>query len=161
MAELAAVGVASSVLQIVDFGARVVKTAHKLALASNDALREDIELGRLMREQDNITEVLRTSLKPRLTLSTNEEVVVRLSNDCKRQITELLELLDQLKVATGAQGIGRAIGIAKVAVKATRKREEIANRRTELQLMNGQLATALLLLSRYVTHKTHGSSAGC
>lgn len=48
MAEaVAAMGFASNALQIVVFGARVVKTAYKLSSSTIDALREDVELALL------------------------------------------------------------------------------------------------------------------
>lgn len=149
MAEaLAAVGVAASVLQIVDFGSRVVKTACELASASSDGLREDIELAKLVTEHDTVVARLQTSVQSRPVISANEQAVVDLSARCRTQTTGLLSLLDQLKVSTSSHGVKRAIRSAKAAVRIQRKKGEIERHRGDLQLANGQLATALLMVLR-------------
>jgi hypothetical protein len=148
MAELAAVGVASCILQVVDFGAKVIKTTYILVSASRDALREEIHLATLVRDQDTIAERLKVSLSSRL-LSANEQAVVKLSGEVTAETELLLGILGQFKMASAGQNcFKRTIHSAKTAVKVHRKRAEIEDRRKKLQLVNGQLATALLTVLR-------------
>jgi hypothetical protein len=150
MAELAALGVASCILQVVDFGSRVIKTTCILISASQDALREEIHLEKLVREQDGVAQRLASSLKCRPVLTANEQAVVSLSGEVKKETDDLLRLLSQFKVASVDQNcFKRSMHSAKTALKIHRKREEVEDRRKKLQLVNGQLATALLSVQRY------------
>lgn len=154
MAELAAVGVASCILQVIDFGARVVTTTYKLVSASHDALREEIQLATLVREQDGIAERLRASLESKPVLSANEDTVVKLSTVVKKETDDLLSLLRQFKeISTNQNFIKRSVHGTKTALRIHRKREEIEQRRAKLQLVNGQLATALASVQRYDNSK--------
>ncbi|GAB7332480.1 hypothetical protein MBLNU13_g04276t1 [Cladosporium sp. NU13] len=149
MAELAAMGVASCILQVVDFGARVAKTTYQLVSASYDALREDNQLATLVSEQDGIAERLQASLESKPVLSANEQAVVKLSAEVKNETNDLLDLLRQFKdVSTNQNFIKRSVHSAKTAIKIHRKKEEIERRRSKLQLVNGQLATALASVQR-------------
>lgn len=150
MAELAALGVASSILQIVDFGVKVIATTHKLTKAPGNALTDDIKLERLAEEQSNIAERLKLSLQSRAVLSSNEKAVVQISTGCSSTTTELLSLLHEIKVRPGSHGFRRIAGSAKAAFKSHRKRELIEECRRQLHLQNTQLVTALVLVLRYV-----------
>lgn len=150
MAEVAALGVASCILQVVDFGSRVIKTTYILISASQDALREEIQLAKLVREQDGIAKRLASSLGCRPVLTPNEQAVVSLSNEVKKETDDLLQLLSQFKLASLGQGcFKRSMHSAKTALKIHRKRGEVEDRRKKLQLVNGQLAAALLSVQRY------------
>jgi hypothetical protein len=107
MAELAALGVASCILQVVDFGSRVIKTTCILISASQDALREEIHLEKLVREQDGVAQRLASSLKCRPVLTANEQAVVSLSGEVKKETDDLLRLLSQFKVASVDQNNGQ------------------------------------------------------
>ena len=150
MAELAAVGVASSILQIITFGASVVKTTYVLVSASPDALREDIQLESLIREQDGVAERLQASLESKSILSANEKAVVTLATEVKKDTNDLLGLLRQFKqVSMNQSYLKRSVHGAKTAIKLHSKRGEIEKRCTKLQLVNGQLAVGLASVQRY------------
>lgn len=150
MAELAAVGVASCILQVVDFSAKVIKTTYILISASHDALREEIHLRRLVCEQDTIALRLKTSLRSRPILSESEQAVVRLSGEVRRETNGLLDVLSQFKLASAGQNcLKRSVHSVKTALKIHRAKTDVEDRRKKLQLVNGQLATALLSVLRY------------
>lgn len=149
MAELAALGVASSILQVVDFGAKVVKTAYKLAKTPGDALDENVELEALATEQNAIAERLQSSLESRSVLSANEEAVVKIAAECGKQTSELISLLSRLKVADSSHSFQRIINTTKAAVKNHRKRDQVDSLREQLQLTNARLSTALLVVMKY------------
>ena len=149
MAELAALGVASCILQVVDFGSRVIKTTYILISASQDALREEIHPETLVREQDGIAKRLNSSLGCRPILTANEQAVVSLSGEVRKETDDLLQLLSQFKTTSVDQScFKRSFHCAKTALRIHRKREEVEDRRKKLQLVNGQLAIALLSVQR-------------
>lgn len=142
-------GIASNALQIVDFGTRVIKTTYKLVSCTGDALREEIDLEKLAREQVGIVERLYGSLVATPVSDDNERALVAISGECKKESARLIGLLGELKVTAASHGIARVARSARAAVRAQRKREVIENHRKNLQLINGQLATALLSTLRY------------
>lgn len=150
MAEFAALGVASSILQIVDFGMKVFHTTYELAKASADASTQNVELESLAEEHRNVAKRLQLSLQSRASLSFNEKALVQISTDCIKLTEELLNLLGRLKVPQGSRNFRRVLESTKAAVKTHRKRDEIESYRRQLQQRNTQLATALLLVLRYV-----------
>lgn len=150
MAELAAVGVASCILQVVDFSAKVIKTTYILVSASQDALREEIHLSRLVHEQDALAERLQASLRSRPVLTANENAVVNLSGEVKTETDNMLRILSLFKLASAGQNcFKRSIHSVKTAYKIHTKKQAVEDHRKKLQLVNGQLAVALLSVLRY------------
>jgi hypothetical protein len=142
MAEFAAVGVASSILQIIDFASKTVNTARKLYVKDQKTLRDLTEM------QRSVAKGLQLSLDSRSSLSANEQALVDLTLECDSQAGELLGLLDQLKLPTDSKGMVWAVDTAKIALRTTRKRDEIESRQERLHVINGHLATALLVVLR-------------
>ena len=150
MAEFAAVGVASCILQVVDFSAKVIKTSYILVSASQDALREEIHLSRLVHEQDAISDRLQASLTSRPVLTANETAVVNLSGEVKTETDCMLRILSQFKLASAGQNcFKRSIHSVKTAIKSHSRKQAVEDHRKKLQLVNGQLAVALLSVLRY------------
>jgi hypothetical protein len=141
MAEaIAAVGAASSIIQIVDFCSKVVVQAAELARSSRDALRENDELQRLTVQYESL------SFEPETQLASDGKTrVERLSNECKREARRLLDLLDDLKIASGCRGAQRVWQGTKQTARAMGKRKDIKKQLKRLRELNSQLATALLL----------------
>lgn len=150
MAEFAAVGVASCILQVVDFSAKVIKTSYILVSASQDALREEIHLSRLVHEQDAISDRLQASLTSRPVLTANETAVVNLSGEVKTETDCMLRILSQFKLASAGQNcFKRSMHSVKTAIKIHSRKQAVEDHRKKLQLVNGQLAVALLSVLRY------------
>lgn len=150
MAELAGVGVASCILQVIDFSAKVIKTTYVLITASQDALREEIHLTKLVQEQDAIAHRLHVSISSRPRLSANEKTVVDLASDIRREAHEILKLLGQFKAASiGHSRFKRTVHCTKTAMRILGKKGEVEARRNKLRLVNDQLATALMSVVRY------------
>lgn len=104
MAEaLFAVGVASSIIGVIDFCSKVAVQAIELARSSRDALRGNTDLERLTEEYT----ALCVSAE-----STNSQCkdsqAQKLSDECKKEASSLLDLLEQLKLGTGCRGPKRA-----------------------------------------------------
>jgi hypothetical protein len=150
MAELAAVGVASSILQILLFGISVFKTTTKLISDSQDALREEIHLEALTHEQAAVARRLDSSLASRAVLSVNEQAVVDLAREVRSETTALLDLLAQFKsCSTDRNLFKRSLDGAETAWKIHRKKKDVEERRKNLELINGRLAMTLLMVQGY------------
>jgi hypothetical protein len=144
------VGIASSILQIVLFGIGVFKTTTKLILDSQDALREEIHLEALTREQAAVARRLDSSLASRAVLSVNEQAVVDLAREVRSETTALLDLLAQFKsCSTDRDLFKRSLDGAETAWKIHRKKKDVEERRKKLELINGRLAMTLLMVQRY------------
>lgn len=144
---LGAVGILSNFLQIADFTAGVVSKTREIVKSGTDALRENIEIERLTREcgwlGDRIQEM---SQQP---LEQDEAAVVSAARQCVCESERLLELLKSLKISEGTRGIKRTFQGARRAVRAVRKREDVAAHQKMLDSLNGQLAIALLQVLRF------------
>jgi hypothetical protein len=150
MAELAAVGVASSILQIVLFSISIFKTTTKLISDSQDALREEIHLEALTREQAAVVRHLGSSLASRAVLSVNEQAVVDPAREVRSETTALLDLLAQFKsCSTDCNLFKRSVDGAETAWKIHRKKKDVEERRKNLKLINGRLAMTLLMVQRF------------
>jgi len=147
MAEtLAACGVAASVFQIVDFSAKVVKHAFQLLQSGNDALRENIETEKLARDYRAIADDADTGGPLEATGKIDEGPIHKLGSDCKENARQLVQMLEDLKVASGCTGAKKLYHTARAAARAQRHKKKIEERRRYLQELNGQLTTALLQL---------------
>lgn len=159
MAEaLAAVGVASSILQIIDFGTKVIKCTYHLIKAPVHELRKEIHLEELLKEQGNLATRYCSSLNRRSILSANEQAAVNLAGEVKTETESLLLWLESFKkealpeITTSEIRVSeftkKTFRSVKTAFTIERTRKEVETRRKSLQFVNGQLATALLLVLR-------------
>ena len=159
MAEaLAAVGVASNILQIIDFSTNLIKCTYNLMTAPMYELRNEIQLAKLIKEHGDLAARYRSSLNRRSILSANEQAAVSLAGEVKTETDSLLRRLERLKEEAGPEIVPETTVSAftkktfrsvKTAFTIERKRKEVETRRKSLQFVNGQLATALLLVLRY------------
>jgi hypothetical protein len=138
-------GVASNVLQVIDFAAQVAYQTHKLITGTDDALRENIEIEKLTRTYHDLS--TDDDLLP-----TEEDcgrgaklVVIRQALECKTEARALLDLLEDLKIAVGTAGVRRMYQGARQTLRARRKRDKIESRRKKLQELTNQLVLAQLL----------------
>jgi hypothetical protein len=140
-------------MQIADFTAGVVSKTREVLKSGSDAFRENIEIERLTRECGWLGDwILETSRKQQ-PLEHDENVVLSAAQQCISESGRLLELLKSLKLSEGSRGIRRTFQGARRAVRAVRKREDIAAHQKMLDSLNGQLAVALLQILRYIYAK--------
>ena len=159
MAEaLAAVGVAASILQIIDFGTKVIKCTYNLMTAPVHELKKEIRLEELLKEQGNLAARYCSSLNRRSILSANEQAAVNLAGEVRTETESLLLWLESFKKealpditaeTTVSEFTKKTFRSVKTAFTIERTRKEVETRRKSLQFVNGQLATALLLVLRY------------
>lgn len=148
---LAAVGAVSSVLQIVDFSGKVLYHAAKL-MASDDALRENIEIERLTRQHRMLTQDVIDSA----TCNQNPQALIQRTKEIGLKAGELLELLDDLKVTEAHKSFKRTFQSTRQAVRAVSKRAKIERKQKELQNLTKQLEIAML---QTISEKQHDAVA--
>jgi hypothetical protein len=149
MAEIAALGVAASVLQIFDFGARLVRNTYKLASSSSGALPEALAYEKSVQEQITDVKLLHDALVANPVLNDHERRAVALAEQCKDECVRTLEIIERLKVPVGKRGVKKLAHSASVALNVQKELGKIKEHRENLQMINGQLATALLSILRY------------
>lgn len=147
---LAAVGIASSILQIVDFASSVTKQTYRLVNSSEDTLRENIEVERLTQEYKLISEQICSSRRLVRPLKQNEAASFKLAEECRQESARLLNMLDDLKVQSHSRGRKRVLESARKSAKAVRLRTQIESRIKHLEKLDGQLAISLVQLLGYV-----------
>jgi hypothetical protein len=146
MAEvLLTLGVASNVLQVIDFAAKVAYQTHKLVTGTDDALRENIDIEKLTRAYHDLSTDDDLSPTKRDCGSGAKLVVARQALECKTEARALLDLLEDLKIAVGTTGVRRMYQGARQTLRARRKRDKIESRRKKLQELTNQLVLAQLL----------------
>jgi hypothetical protein len=150
---LGAIGILSNFMQIADFTAGVVSKTREVLKSGSDAFRENIEIERLTRECGWLGEWIQETSKKQQPLEQDEVAVLAAARQCVLESERLLDMLKSLKLSEGSRGIRRTIQGAHRAVRAVRKREDVAAHQKMLDSLNGQLAVALLQVLRYVYAK--------
>jgi hypothetical protein len=150
MAEaIAALCLASSILQVIDFGSKFVSTAWKIYKAANhshDGLDEvaslrviNVNLGDALRD-------IRTQSGGVDPTSESNQGIINLAKDCATVVGQLLQSLNKL----GLQDATRKRDALRAAFKLTWKREEIDALHGRLNEFRAQLTLGLLVSVRSV-----------
>lgn len=161
MSALAAIGSISSILQILDFTAKVVSKSRELMNASGNALPENEDVERLAEEYERLSIEIQSTPHSFRPLTAQEAAVDNLAESCREEGRKLLDLLNNLKVKPGLQGARRYYETARQTTRAVRKREKIESRQKHLHELNGQLSVAVLDTLRYAARDEHALSLGC
>jgi len=151
---LGAIGVLSNFIQIADTTASVVFKTREILKSGADAFRENIEIQRLTCECGWLAGWIQETSRKQHPLEQDENAVLSAARQCVTESKRLLKLLKSLKLSEGSRGLKRTLQGAHRAVRAVRRREEIAAHHKMLDSLNGQLAVGLLQVLRYVTPKT-------
>ena len=141
---LAALGVASNIVQFIEFGCRLFSESRELYKSSKTLVAEHVELeaiaSSLTRLSDNL---LLTHGYNQLPPDGSD--LIALAQSCKEIANELLTALDQLK-AKGSRGKWKCFRIALTKVW---KSDMISNISRRLHLASGQLTTCLIRILKY------------
>lgn len=151
---LATVAAVSSILSVIDFSGKVVVQATKLAKGTNNALEENQTIEQLIRENDSLAKLIVSDLDGRRPLSSAEQSVDKIAQECRRKAQELLITLNELKIEKDSKGAKRAFQSAKLASKALMKRSTIVKQREQLEALQDRLSDHLLNILR-TTQASH------
>ena len=151
MAEaIAALCLASNILQVIDFGSKFVSTAWKIYKAAHHSLEGVDEVASLRAINVNLGDALRdiriqsSGVDP---ASENNKGIVNLAKDCATVVEELLQSLNKL----GLRDTPRKRDALRTAFKLMWKREEIDALHGRLNDFRAQLTLALLVSMRSVS----------
>lgn len=141
----AATGAAASIIQIVEFAAKLVKETRELMNSQSNALRSNMLVEQFTLMHSNLADQIVDSNNSNGPIPNTGEAVVKLARECKKVSSDLLKELDEMKVTDGLNGPTRVWQSARKARRALAKRSAIEQQRRYLSELTGQLSTAVLL----------------
>jgi len=148
MDPFSALAIASSVVQFVDFGSRLLHIFVKL-YNSDGALAKNVDLESSTQELQKLSQRLaatsRNAATPMLD-SDHERAVRKLAESSKATAGELLDLLESLKVHT----THNKLQSLKQALKTIRKGDKIQSLQRKLEKLQNQINIRLLALMKYL-----------
>lgn len=148
MAEaIAALGLASNILQVIDFGASFASTAWKIYQGSRHNRQELDEVSALRNINSNLRDALQDIRAQSAGLTEASESargIVDLSKQCTTLAEELLQSLDSL----GLDHVKRKRDALRAAFKLAWKRERISNLESRVNGFRSQLNLSLLVSIR-------------
>jgi hypothetical protein len=150
MAEaIAALSLASNILQVIDFGSKFVSTAWKIYKAAHHSLEGLDEVSSLRVINVNLGDVLRdirTQFGGADPASESNQGIVNLAKECATLVEELLQSLNKLGLGDAA----RKRDALRAAFKLTWNGEEIRALQARLNDFRSQLTLGLLVSMRSV-----------
>jgi len=141
MEAIAALGLASNILQQIDFTAKLISEVANFVHSSGDAVPENLRIATLVQENRILID---TILADTATKNAEDKALHRAAKTCGDRAADLLHLLDSLVVRTQSHGWTRKIKRASIAAKSYLKRDEVGARRADLEQAHAQLNTLLL-----------------
>ena len=145
---LSALGLASNVIQVIDFSWKLVDRGNALYKSSDGASIENREVEMIADDLSRLANRLHTSLtetEKSAMLTAGEESLRDLSKKCEVVARELITALDRLKVKKKHR---RCESFRKALITVW-GREEIENIASRLSALRAQLDTHVLLSLRY------------
>ncbi|KAH6637278.1 hypothetical protein F5144DRAFT_570116 [Chaetomium tenue] len=142
MDPLSALSIAAAVVQFVDFGYRLVKSAHQLYTSPGGQKLEDIELSIVSRDLSNLADAVQAKLDDN---AGPQGDVLRLCCECASTNTELQEILAKLK-ARGDTKLALAADICRVTLRQVATAGDIEKLAGRLSGIRQQMNVALLYL---------------
>ena len=145
MAEvIATFGALSSFIQLLEFGVKVSKQAHKIFLSDANAGDYNHETEQLTTEYKSLSKQPDTSMEGRDTQTA--ESIARVQKQLQDEAQQLLKQLEALRVIPETRGVKRFTEGARKAIRSVNDRKKLEQRRLHLQELNAILATHLLQL---------------
>jgi hypothetical protein len=148
MAELAALGLASNIFQIVHFGSSLFSKTRKIAQTAHGVGEEEIELETIVKD----LKYLSLKLKPDLPsaghagLSSSDNMLNGLIGPCCEIADELLKIFDDLKAIYSRSILWKNF---RQALRHVRKEREIRSLEARLERLQAQISTHLIAALRY------------
>lgn len=107
MDPITALGVASNVLQFVDAGTKIIFTAYELFKSPRDSVKEHEEMEDIASDLQGLLESLKSQLR-----KTADPTLEKFTSDCLRLNTELLDVLDKMKIKGKRHRIFESLAVA-------------------------------------------------
>jgi hypothetical protein len=145
---LSAFSVACNVLQVVDFGSKVLTKAIDYRKVANGALSEHQDLRHVLQSLKNLNADLQASMpQPAETkpLSTAETRLLEANTECLRLSNEFIDLLDRLKV----KNRHAMLECLRMSIKSLWYREKMDTMESALSQARDNLNIAFLVYMKY------------
>ncbi|KAL4927033.1 uncharacterized protein BDV17DRAFT_292926 [Aspergillus undulatus] len=139
MDPLSAIGLASNILQFIEFGASLCGKIHEVASSATGSTQEIAHIGIVVEDLRSATDGLSASVKGN---SKHEVEIIQLAGRCKALSVELGDILPKLKIKKG----DRLWASIRTAWKSTLKEKKIASIENRLANYRAQLILHLNLL---------------
>ncbi|KAL4925800.1 uncharacterized protein BDV17DRAFT_166834 [Aspergillus undulatus] len=137
MDPLSAIGLASNILQFVEFGTNLCGSFHEIASSATGLTEENAHLNVAVEELKNATDGLITDLKGN---TKHEAELVKLAGQCRDLSAELTEMLSKLKVKKE----DRLWSTVRAAWKSTLKEKKISSIERRLGTYQAQILLRLI-----------------
>ncbi|KAI9650418.1 hypothetical protein NHQ30_000432 [Ciborinia camelliae] len=139
-----ALSLASSIVQFVDFGSKVISSAAELHHSSEGALANNLELSTIVSDLNSISNNLaaRHSQQEIQTYSKDEQALIGLASQCKELSDKLLHDLDDLRI----KGSHKIWASARQAIRSLWKEAYIAKTSKRLDEFRNELTLRFLAL---------------
>jgi len=148
MDPFSALAIASSVVQFVDYGSKLLHIFVKLC-KSDGALPENVDLESSTQELKKLSRRLAATSRNAATTvsdSDHDRAVRRLAESSKETADKLLDLLESLKV----HKTYNKLQSLQQALKTMRKKDKIESLQRKLETLQKQINTRLLALMKYL-----------
>jgi len=146
MDPFAAIGLASAIVQFVDFSCKLISEGQELYRSADGALKRNIELTEITTDLKSVTEPLAV-MQPAPT-SPDEVALQSLAVSCRDESKKLLKILENLEIPKDTQR--KTWHVIRQTLQSAKKRERIGEIETRLEKLRGQFNTRLLSIMRCV-----------
>ena len=138
-----AISLASSIIQFVQFGTKLVSEGLELYQSNDGALARNSELEAIVKDINKGSEILSYVPQP----SEDEVAIQRLAESSRKIADELLEQLSSLKTTESHKGLQSS----RKALAAAWKRDKIADLDRRLCRLQNQINQRLVFMMRFST----------
>ena len=144
---LTALSIACSVIQIVDFGCKLVSQTQEVYQAANGGTKDNVTESDIVNDIKTLYRELAKKDDDFQRSSDDDIALGKLVDACNREATSLLELLAGLEAPKGAT---KWVSFMK-AIKIARKRGQVEGIETRLRKIQRQIDSRLQIMMKYVS----------
>lgn len=144
---LTALSIASSVIQIVDFGCKLVSQSQEIYYSANGATKDNVTSGEITKDINLLYKDLISKDRNFQMLDDDDRALGKLVDSCLREVEALMNLLAELEVPPDATQWKSF----KNAIKSARKKGKVKDIETRLLKIQKQIDSRLQVMMTYVS----------
>ncbi|KAL9067262.1 MAG: hypothetical protein Q9157_006872 [Trypethelium eluteriae] len=144
---LSALGLAANVIQFIEFGSKLVSKSVEQynSIAGSAANKQDVEL--VARHVNRLSEDIVGKITAKGTFSRNEDALKQLAQSCAQAASELIGILESLKLETGTKGPKRMMQSLRQAFRSMGQESRIEAFERKLDYFRSELTLNLVMLT--------------
>lgn len=144
---LTALSIASSVIQIVDFGCKLVSQSQEIYYSANGATKDNVTSGEITKDINLLYKDLTSKDQNFQMLDDDDRALGKLVGSCLREVEAVMSLLAELEVPPDATQWKSF----KNAIKSARKKGKVKDIETRLLKIQKQIDSRLQVMMTYVS----------